>query len=115
MATYTKETFSESATGTPILIAATATAGTLIHQSAADSDIHEVWMWAANQHTSPLVLTVEFGGATAAYKIIVTIPAQEGLFQVIPGFPVVGAVAIRAFAGTTNLINVHGFVNTISA
>ncbi len=113
MATFTKIPFSESTAGEPILIAATATAGTKIHQAAAGSEIYELWAWAHNNHTVPVTLTIEFGGTTAKYKIIVTIPAQEGLFSIIPGLPVIGNVQFAAFAGVTNVINVAGFCNKI--
>lgn len=114
MATFTKIPFSGSTNGEPVLVAATSSPGTTINAQAAGSEIYEVWAWAANQHTSPVLLTIEWGGTTAAYVQKVTIPAQEGLFQIMPGIPCIGSMTFKAFAGTTNVINIWGFINKIA-
>ena len=113
MATFSKTMLNQAVSGTPILIAATATPGTSIHLPAVAGEIHEVWMWATNVHTAAVVLTVEFGGATSGFVQKVTIPAAEGLFSIVPGIPILSGVTVKAFAATANVVNVWGFVNKI--
>jgi hypothetical protein len=117
MATFTKTTFSASTDGKPILVAATATAGTLVHTgSTSTSTLHEVWLYAVNSGTSAVKLTIEWGDATAANNIEQTIPGEAGLTMVVPGLLLKGnatALTVRAFAGTTNVISIHGYVHTI--
>lgn len=114
MATFSKVQFSASTAGEPILIAATSTPGTTVNVQSAGSEIYEVWAWAANQDTAAIAITIEWGGTTAAYIQKVTIPAQEGMFQIIPGLACVGAHSFKVFAGTTNKVNIWGFCNKIA-
>jgi len=114
VATFTKIPFSASTAGEPILVAATSTPGTTINAQSAGTEIYEVWAWAANQHTSAVTVTVEWGGTTAAFIFKVTIPAQEGLFSLIPGLSCIGAHSFKVFAGTTNVVNIWGFINKIA-
>lgn len=105
---------SGSTNGRPVKVAATATAGTTIHTAHATS-IDEVWLWAVNTDTTARKLTVELGGTSAPDDLIeVTIPAEGGLVLVAPGLSVTGSVVVRAFAATSNVINIVGFVNRIS-
>ena len=104
--------------GLPILIAATTTAGTAVHTATASTTTtwDEVWLWATNNHTAAVLLTIEFGGTSVGFQKISTIPAKAGETLVIPGFRVQNSAAIAAFAGTTNVIaitgNVHRHVNS---
>lgn len=117
MITVTKTEFSAAADGS-VLIAQTATAGTTIHTfSTTTTDYEEVWLWAANNHTANVALTIEWISATAAKNIEMTIPFNDGLYLVIPGIAaqgVAGSKTVAAFAGTTNVITVFGYVNKIS-
>lgn len=120
MATYTKQILSGSTDGKGVLVAATATAGTLIHTgSTTTTTLDEIWLYAVNTSTSSVKLTIEWGEATAPNgNIEVTILPEAGLVTVIPGLLIKGnatALTVRAFAGTTNVIVVHGFVNRIEA
>lgn len=117
MATVKKRKLSGSTDGMGVEVAATSTAGTAIHTAVAGTTpgtYDEVWLWAQNRHTEDVVLTIEFGGADDGQNIVVTIPFQSGLVPVIPGFPLQNEAAIAAFAGTTNVITLFGFVNTIT-
>jgi len=119
MATFTKEKLSASTDGKPILVAGTATASadTIHTGSTTAATYHEVWLWAMNTSTTAVKLTVEWGGATAGFLIEQTIPGEAGLVMVAPGLLVKGnatAVIIKAFAGTTNVINITGYVNVIA-
>lgn len=113
MATFSKVKLSESTNGTAILVAATTTAGTLLHTTTANLD--EVWLYAYNNHTSDVLLTVEFGGVTVPNHIIsLTVSYKSGLALVSPGLLLTGSLAVRAFAATTNVITISGYVNRIS-
>jgi hypothetical protein len=109
----TQVKLSGSTDGKPILIVATTTAGTAIHTATASTTTEwdEVWLYATNNHTGSVLLTIEFGGTTVAFQKQVTIPPKSGEQLVIPGFRVQNACAIAAFAGTTNVIAITGHVN----
>lgn len=121
MATYTKQKLSASTDGRPILVTATSIAsGTTIHTgSATASTYDEVWLYAMNDGTSSIVLTVGWGGTTDPNDLIVlTLLPQAGLVTVAPGLLIKGnatPLVIRASAGTGSLVTIHGFVNQIEA
>ena len=119
MATFTKTILSGSTDGRAIKVAATATAGTLIHTgSTTAATLHEVWLYVMNTDTSNVKLTIEWGGVTAPDDLIeVTIPTESGLFLIVPGLLIKGnatALVVRAFAGTANVLTINGFVNVIA-
>jgi hypothetical protein len=120
MTNFTKLHLSNSTGGEPIRVAATATAGTLIHATGTSSTvIDEVWLYANNTDTTDRKLTIEYGGVTSPDDLIeITIPAEAGLVLVIPGLTLGGtgsaARNVRAFAATANVINISGYVNRIS-
>lgn len=119
MATYTKTILSGSTDGKGIKIAATATPGTTIHTgSVTPATLHEVWLYCVNSSTVGVKLTVEWGEATAPDgNMEVTIPPEDGLVLVVPGLLIKGnatPLVVKAFAGTTNVLIVHGFVNVIA-
>jgi hypothetical protein len=122
MATFTKlalQPAGTTGTGLGVKIAATATAGTAVHTaSATASTIDEIWLYAVNSSASSVKLTIEWGQADAPDgNIEVTVLPEAGLVTVIPGLVLQGnatAKVVRAFAGTTNVIVIHGFVNRIT-
>ena len=122
MATFTKKTLEpagSTGTGLGIKVAATATAGTAIHTgSATATTIDEIWLYAVNSSASTVKLTVEWGEASAPDgNIELSIPAESGLYLISPGLVLQGnatAKVVRAFAATTNVIIIHGFVNRIT-
>ena len=112
--TFTKVILSGSTSGKQIKVAATATAGTTIHTAHATS-LDEIWLWAVNSSTTAVKLTVEWGEATAPDgNIEVTIPGESGYLLVVPGLVLTGSLVVKAFAGTTNVILVNGYVNRIT-
>lgn len=114
MANYKKEILSGSTNGRRIKVAATATPGTLLHTAHATS-LDEVTLFAHNSSTSPVKLTIEWGGTTAPDDTLeVTIPAEDGETVVVPGLVLTNSLVVRAFAATTNVITIAGFVNRIS-
>lgn len=122
MATFTKVLLSGSTQGKAIKVAATTSgsAGTTIHATGTSSSIiDEVWLYAYNSSSSAVVLTIQWGGVTAVdNETKLSIPATSGLTLVIPGLILTGdgttATTTRAYAGTTNVITVSGYVNRIS-
>ena len=107
-------------TGLAIKVAATATAGTAIHTaSSTATTIDEIWLYAINTSASSVKLTIEWGQADAPDgNIEVTVQPEAGLVTIIPGLLLQGnasAKVVRAFAATTNVITIHGFVNRITA
>ena len=119
MATFTKKILSGSTDGKAIKVAATATAGTTIHTgSTTTTTIDEIWLYAVNSSSSSVKLTIEWGEATAPDgNIEVTVLPEAGLVTVIPGLLIKGnatALVVKAFAGTANVICIHGYVNQIT-
>lgn len=115
MATFTKLKLSSSTDGKGIKVVATATPGTTIH-SAHLTDLDEIWIYAVNSSASPVKLTLEWGEVTAPDgNIEVTIPGESGLYLIVPGLLLTNSLVVKAFAGTANVILIHGFVNRITA
>ena len=122
MATYSKVLLSGSTQGKAIKVAATTSgsAGTTIHATGTSSTIEdEVWLYAYNSSGSAVVLTIQWGGVTAVdNEIKLSIPATSGLTLVIPGLILTGtgsaANTVAAYAGTTNVITISGYVNRIA-
>ena len=120
MATFTKTKLSGSTDGRAIKVAATATAGDTIHTGSGTATTYdEVWIYAQNTSGSDVKLTLEWGGTTAPDDLIeLTITAEAGLTLVAPGLLIKGNASpliVKAFAGTTNVITLHGYVNQITA
>jgi hypothetical protein len=120
MATFSKELLSASTDGRAIKVAATATAGTLIHTgSTTATTIDEVWLYAMNTDSADRKLTMEWGGVTVPDDLIeITIGTEAGLVLVAPGLLIKGnstALLVRAFAASANVITLHGYVNRITA
>jgi len=122
MATYSKVLLSGSTQGKAIKVAATTsgTAGTTIHATGTSSTIEdEVWLYAYNSSGSTVTLTIQWGGVTAVdNEIKLSIPALSGLTLVVPGLILTGtgsaANTVSAYAGTTNVITISGYVNRIT-
>lgn len=120
MATFSKVLLSGSTQGKAIKVAATASTGTTIHATGTSSSIiDEVWLYAYNSSASAVTLTIQYGDTTAVDNDIkLSIPATAGLTLVVPGLTLTGtgsaANTVYAYAGTTNVITISGYVNRIS-
>jgi len=120
MATYTKQLLSGSTQGKQIKVTTTSSTGTTIHATGTSSStIDEIWLYATNTSTSPVLLTVQYGTTTAPDdNIIITIPPQSGLTLVAPGLILTGtgsaANTVYAFAATASVINISGYVNRVA-
>ena len=107
-------------TGLAIKVAATATAGTAIHTaSSTATTIDEIWLYAVNSSASAVKLTIEWGETAAPDgNIELSVAAESGLVLVVAGLLLQGNATpkvVRAFAATTNVILLHGYVNRITA
>jgi hypothetical protein len=120
MAIYSKLKFSESAQGKAIKVAATSSPGTTIHSTGTLSTVQdEIWLYAYNSSSAAVILTLQFGGTTAVDNDIkLSIPATSGLTLVLPGLILTGtgsaANSVLAYAATTNVITISGYVNRIT-
>jgi len=112
---FKKRKLSGSTDGRGIKVASTSSPGTLIHtalSNVAANEWDEVWIRAINTTTSAVKLTIEWGGTTAPDDLIeITIPAESGFSEVIPGHVLQNGREVRAFADTANVVVLHGFVN----
>lgn len=108
-----KEFLSGSTNGRPVKVAATATAGTLLH-TAHTSSKDEVWAWATNTSDTERKLTIEFGGVTDPDDHVVELIPPHSTVLMLPGVPISNELVVRAFAAAANVINLFGHVNRIS-
>lgn len=116
MATYSKQFLSGSVNGKAILVSGTATASAnTIHTAVAGtSSLDEIWLYAVNTSNSNVKLTIEYGETTSPNgHIEVTVLAEAGAVCVVPGFLLQNSLVVKAFAGTTNVITLYGFVNRV--
>lgn len=111
-----KTKLSGSTNGRGIKVAATATAGTLLHTAVSGTTSwDEVWLYVVNSSTSAVKLTIEWGEATAPDgNIEQMIDGESGLVLVVPGLLLQNSLTVRAFAGTTNVLIIHGYVHSIT-
>lgn len=116
MSTFSKIALSGSTNGKQILVAATSTPGTTIHTAVAGAtDFDEIWIYATNNHTTSVNLTLEWGGTTSPNDLIqMAIPSKTGLYLLVPGLVLQNGLIVRAFAGVTNVVSVSGWVNRIA-
>ena len=115
MATISKELLSGSTQGKGIKVTGNGTGSAVtIHTAVSGTtDIDEIWLWAANQHSAAVELTIEWGGTAADDLIVVDVAEEAGLVQIAPGIPLQNGLVIKAFANSTNVINIFGFVNRL--
>jgi hypothetical protein len=117
MATYSKVCLSGAASGLAIKVVQTGTAGTTIHTAVAGTDdLDEIWLFAVNSSAAGVKLTLEWGEAAAPDgNIEITIPPESGLVLVAPGLLLQDGKIVKAFAGSANVVMIHGYVNRITA
>lgn len=116
MSTYSKELLSGSTDGKGVKITGTAidVAATTIHTGTVSS-VDLVTLFAYNDHTADVPLTLGWGGTVDSDNLIVqTIPAQAGLTLVAADMPIQNSLSITGAAGTVNVVVVYGYVNRIT-
>ena len=114
MTEVTRVGLSTSSDGEMIVVAATSTVGTTIHTATSQvstSRYDEVWLFASNSHSGAVDLTIEVDVANSSTSFFkVSVPNNDGLYVVLPGVSVHNGKLITAFAGTTNVIKIVGYV-----
>jgi hypothetical protein len=114
MATYSKVKLSGASDGLNNKIVATSSAGDTVHTAHA-SALDEVWLYACNTSASDVKLSIEWGATSDDERLTeLTIGAEAGWVLVIPGLLLSNSLVVKAFAATTNVINVNGYVNRIA-
>lgn len=115
MATFTKVLLSGSTNGKAIKVAANATLGTTIHTAiSGTTSLDEIWLYAVNSSSSAVKLTIEWGEAAAPDgNIEMSIPAENGLYCIVPGLLLQNSLVVTAFAASANVVTIHGYVNRI--
>lgn len=118
MATAVKRKLSGSTDGKMIKVVATATTGTTIHTAVSGTTagtFDEVWIYAQNNHTIPVNLTIEFGGTASPDDLIqVSITNGAGLYLIVPGLILQNSKVITAFASVANMVSISGWVNSMT-
>lgn len=115
MVAYTKLKLSNSIDGSLIKVVATGTPGTAIHTSVALGSLDEIHLWAMNTDASAKKLTIEWGGVAAPDDLIeFTVPAEDGLYLIVPGLILTNGLLVKAFAESANVLLIGGFVNRIT-
>lgn len=118
MPTYSRILLSGSTSGRAIPVAATATAGTLLHTAVSGAAAYdELYLWVSNVTGSAATLTIEWGGVTDPGDHMtkaLSIPANSPPIPIATGQVLNGGLICRAFSGTASAINITGYVNRIS-
>lgn len=105
---------SASDKGRGITVAATASPGTLIHtalESKAANDWDLIILRVVNTTASAIKLTIEWGGTATGDQIEMTIPAEDGFTEIVPGLVLQDGAEVRAFADAANGLVIHGLVH----
>jgi len=108
---------SDSVNGMGISVAVTGSPGTAVHTavaSGANGDMDECWVYAQNNHTADVALTVEYGSSGTSDYITQTLTTKAGLTCIVPGLLLNNGTFITAFADVASVITILGFVNRIT-
>ena len=116
MATYTKLVLSGSSNGKLIKVTgAVSTDAVTLHTAVSNTtDEDEIWLYANNNHTTDVNLTILWGGSTTDDEITMAIPNGSGLYQIVPGLILRNSNVVSAYAGVANVVYISGFVNRIT-
>lgn len=118
MANYSRLMFSGSTAGLPIAVSSTATPGLTIHTAVTGTvSFDEVYLYAANVSAAAATLTVQWGGTTDPASDLVyqiSLPANSPPIPIATGQNLNNALVVKAWSGTTNAINLTGWINRIS-
>ena len=114
--TVSRIPLSGSTHGRGIKVAATSSAGDTIHTATSSTtDCDVITLYAYNSSASAVNLTLQWGGTTSVDDDIkLSIPATSGLTLVCPDLVLRNSLIIKAYAGTTNVVTIHGFVNRVA-
>jgi hypothetical protein len=112
VANFSKTLLSASSDGRGVRINSLAAPGTLIHQSQSlTTGYDEIWIYGANNSNSEVTTTILFGSTSNSDEIAVDIPANGGLYLIVPGLILNNSTSINAFADSIDAVSIFGFVN----
>ncbi len=112
---YTREPLSASTHGRGIKVAATATAGTLIHTGQASTTLSDVvTLYACNTDTVTRRITLEWGGVTAVDDHMIFDVPPKSTVCIVADLIIRNSLVVRAFCDAANVVSIHGFANTES-
>lgn len=112
MATFTRECFSGSTTGTPIPLTSSDSAGAAtIHTCSTNKE--EIYLFASNKSTAAVEAFIELGDTVS--PVVVSIGARQGLIPILPGITLTGSKVVRGYCSTvsTAALAISGWVNKI--
>ena len=112
MATFTRECFSGSTTGTPIALTSTDSAGAAtIHTCSTNKE--EIYLFASNKSTAAVEAFIELGDTVS--PVILSIGGRQGLIPILPGITLTGSKVVKGYCSTvsTAALAVSGWVNKI--
>jgi hypothetical protein len=114
--TVSRIPLSGSTHGRAVKVVATASAGTTIHTATSSTtDCDVITLYAYNSSSSAVTLTVQWGGtSTPDDDIKLSIPALSGLTLIAPDLVLRNSLVLAAYAGSANVITIHGFVNRVA-
>jgi hypothetical protein len=114
--TVSRIPLSGSTHGRGIKVAATASSGDIIHTATSSTtDCDVVTLYAYNSSSSAVTLTLQWGGtSTPDDDIKLSIPSTSGLTLLVPDLVLRNSLVVRAYAGTTNVVTINGFVNRVA-
>ena len=114
--TVSRIPLSGSTHGRGVKVAATSSAGTTIHTATSSTtDCDVITMYAYNSSGSAVNLTIQWGGTTSVDDDIkLSIPATSGLTLVAPDLVLRNSLIIKAYAGTADVVTIHGFANRVT-
>jgi hypothetical protein len=114
--TVSRIPLSGSTHGRGVKVAATASSGTTIHTATSSTtDCDVVTIYAYNSSASAVNLTLQWGGTTSVDDDIkLSIPATSGLTLIAPDLVLRNSLVIRAYAGTADVVTIHGFANRVT-
>jgi hypothetical protein len=114
--TVSRIPLSGSTHGRGVKVAATSSAGTTIHTATSSTtDCDVVTIYAYNSSGSAVNLTLQWGGTTSVDDDIkLSIPATSGLTLIAPDLVLRNSLIIKAYAGTADVVTIHGFANRVT-
>ncbi len=114
--TVSRIPLSGSTHGRGVKVAATSSSGTTIHTATSSTtDCDVITLYAYNSSGSAVNLTIQWGGTTSVDDDIkLSIPAASGLTLIAPDLVLRNSLVIRAYAGTADVVTIHGFANRVT-
>ena len=114
--TVSRIPLSGSTHGRGIKVAATSSAGDTIHTATSSTtDCDVITLYAYNSSGSAVNLTIQWGGTTSVDDDIkLSIPATSGLTLVLPDLVLRNSLVVKAYAGTADVVTIHGFANRVT-